>query len=99
MKPSGYTHRESGANLLEGLALLEAWQRHDAEAFDTLLGSNKADARAAVVGVCRAAKYVIDWMDMGCSVDEAHADARRYGLMRRDVLGGDDEVNESNRKG
>lgn len=100
MKPHAYTHRESGENFLIGVALLEAWERRDVRALEVLIGTDPSDMRAAVIGVCRAAHSVAHCLagDQQ-AIDNALRFARSYGQMRRDDLGGDDELNRSNLKG
>lgn len=100
MKPHGFTHRESGDNLLLGVALLVAWRRQDQQAFYGLLHTEPDDLCAAVIDACRAGNHIADtlaWTPQ--QVDDALDAARSYGQMRRDDLGGDPNINESNRKG
>jgi hypothetical protein len=99
MKPQGYTHRESGQNVLTGVALFEAWKRGDRHSFAALLSNERDDLEAAVVAVCRAATTVARCLGDDEQIDNALDFARDYGLMRRDELGGDDLINRSNLKG
>lgn len=99
MKPGGYTHWESGENLLLGVDLLEAWLRRDRPKLAALLlRIDPTDTHSAVIGVCRAAEKALEHVTHQRHIDFALADARRYALMRRDDLGGDPEINESNKK-
>lgn len=99
MKPGGYTHRESGDNFLLGVALLEAWRRQDQHAFNALLATEPDNLYAAVVAVCRVSTKItsyLAWSEQ--EVDHTYNAARAWGVMRRDDLGGDPAINESNKK-
>lgn len=100
MKPHGYTHRESGENLLLGVELLTAWLHNDRAALARLLlGIDPTDTHSAVIAVCRAARSALTHVTNEQQIDAALTFTRDYALMRRDELGGDPELNESNKKG
>ena len=99
MRMGRYTHEESGSNLLTGLALIEAWARQDREAFEALLGSDEDELRSSVIGACRAAVSALCYVGRSeLSVHAALDQVRRYGLHRRDELGSDPDINESNKE-
>lgn len=100
MKPQSYTHRESGGNLLLGVALLDAWRRQDRHSWVALLHNERDDLEAAVVAACRAASHVIEQLaDRDVDVRRAMYRTREYALMRRDELGSNDITNHGNKKG
>lgn len=101
MKPEAFTHRESGENLLLGVELLTAWAHSDRAAFNRLsLRVDPSETRSALVAICRAATSALRYLATDQQqLDQALEYVRAYALMRRDELGGDEQINESNRKG